>query len=192
MILKPYERQSVLATLQTVTPEIVGENFEVLVRDGASSYFQMHSQVQRPHVALNRVCMNLGRIYAGVTEYVNPQSKHQRSSLVLKNYGNLPAHFRWEQMNDAEKCIAQFEPGSGVIPPKTEIKIKMSVTVYTGGNLSELFLCNIQDMELPVGFEMLADAYGLNVSYETQDDPGAALHQTTTSLGRSSKAESIP
>jgi len=39
---------------------------------------------------------------------------------------------------------------------------------------------------------MLADAYGLNVSYETQDDQGAALHQTSTSLGRSSKAESIP
>tara|TARA_B100000519_G_C13800970_1_gene231137 strand:+ start:74 stop:337 length:264 start_codon:yes stop_codon:yes gene_type:complete len=87
--------------------------------------------------------MNLGRIYAGVTEYINPQSKHQKSSLILKNYGNLPAHFKWEQMNDPEKCIAQFEPGSGVIPPKTDIKIKMSVTVYTGGNLSELFLCNI-------------------------------------------------
>ena len=43
----------------------------------------------------------------------------------------------------------------------------MEVTVYTGGNLNELFLCDIQDMELPVGFEMLADAYGLNVSYET-------------------------
>jgi hypothetical protein len=25
-------------------------------------------------------------------------------------------------------------------------------------------------MELPIGFEMLADAYGLNVSYETQED----------------------
>jgi len=80
-----------------------------------------------------------------------------------------------------------------VIPPKSDIKIKMSVTVYTGGNLSELFLCNIQDMELPVGFEMLADAYGLNVSYETQDDQGvAALNQTTTSVGRSSKADSMP
>jgi len=25
-------------------------------------------------------------------------------------------------------------------------------------------------MELPIGFEMQADAYGLNVSYETQED----------------------
>ena len=50
----------------------------------------------------------------------------------------------------------------------------MTVTVFTGGNLSELFLCEVSDMELPIGFEMLADAYGLNVSYETQQDDGKA------------------
>jgi hypothetical protein len=55
-----------------------------------------------------------------------------------------------------------------VIQPRSELKIKMGVTVYTGGNLNELFLCDIQDMELPLGFEMTADAFGLNVSYETQ------------------------
>jgi hypothetical protein len=86
----------------------------------------------------------------------------------MKNYGNLPAHFRWMQKNDLEKTVCSFEPSSGVIQPRSEVKIKMSCTVYTGGNLSELFLCDIQDMELPIGFEMLADAYGLNVSYETQ------------------------
>jgi len=51
----------------------------------------------------------------------------------------------------------------------------MEVTVYTGGNLNELFLCDILDMEMPIGFEMLADAYGLNVSYETQEDQSAAM-----------------
>jgi hypothetical protein len=36
--------------------------------------------------------------------------------------------------------------------------------------MNELFLCDIEDMELPIGFEMLADIYGLNVSYETQEE----------------------
>ena len=52
----------------------------------------------------------------------------------------------------------------------------MTVTVYIGGNLNELFLCDINDVELPIGFEMLADAYGLNVSYETQEDQTHALN----------------
>jgi len=128
------------------------------------------SDIQIPHVALNRVIMNLGRIYAGVTEYINPQSKHQKQSLVIKNYGNLPAHFKWKDINDPERVVCQFEPNRGVIQPRQEIKIKMTVTVFTGGNLNELFICDVQDLELPLGFEMLADAYGLNVSYETQED----------------------
>lgn len=158
-----------------------------MVKDGSSSFFQLHSEVQCPHVTLNRVIMNLGRIYAGVTEYINPQSKHQKAALVLKNYGNLPAHFRWQQKNDPERVIAKFEPASGVIQPRSELKVKMNVTVYTGGNLNELFLCDIQDMELPIGFEMLADAYGLNVSYETQDDQSAALNMTQASVTNKSR-----
>lgn len=160
-----------------------------MVKDGQSQFFQLHSEVQCPHVTLNRVIMNLGRIYAGVPEYVNPQSKHQKSSLVLKNYGNLPAHFRWQQKNDPDTIIARFEPAAGVIQPRTEVKIKMSVTVFTGGNLNELFLCDINDMELPIGFEMLADAYGLNVSYETQEDQTAALNTTNMSM-KTRKTES--
>jgi hypothetical protein len=102
--------------------------------------------------------------------------------LVLTNFGNLPAHFRWDQKQDPERSVVKFEPSSGVIPPRSEIKIKMNVTVYTGGNLNELFLCDVQDMELPLGFEMLADAYGLNVSYETQEDQQAAMNASSTSM----------
>ena len=66
----------------------------------------------------------------------------------------------------------------------------MTVTVFTGGNLNELFLCDIQDMELPLGFEMLADAYGLNVSYETQEDQSAALNTSATSL-KTKKSDNV-
>ena len=60
------------------------------------------------------------------------------------------------------------------------------MTFYTGGNLNDLFLCDIADMELPIGFEMRADAYGLNVSYETQEDQAAAMNTTATSSLRKS------
>lgn len=39
MTLRPFEKQSILATLQTICPEKVAENFEVCVKDGAASYF---------------------------------------------------------------------------------------------------------------------------------------------------------
>jgi hypothetical protein len=31
-------------------------------------------------------------------------------------------------------------------------------------------LCDVEDLELPLGFEMKADAFGLNVAYLTADE----------------------
>jgi hypothetical protein len=68
----------------------VDEYFEVIVRDSDSLFFQVVAEVQKPRVALNRNTIEMGRIYAGVTEVIDYDHKQ---SLVLKNYGNLPAMF---------------------------------------------------------------------------------------------------
>jgi hypothetical protein len=51
--------------------------------------------------------------------------------------------------------------------------------VYTGGTINELFVCNVNDVELPLGFEIHADAFGLNVSYENTDDNSTTMGLTT-------------
>ena len=84
---------------------------------------------------------------------------------------------------DSERIISRFEPYKGVIPPKSEIKILFQSTVYTGGSINEIFMCDIDDLELPLGFELKADAFGLNVAYETGENSAAAtlaLTKTTT------------
>lgn len=40
-------------------------------------------------------------------------------------------------------AIARFEPSRGVIPPKSSVQIYFSITVYSGGNINELFMCHI-------------------------------------------------
>ena len=44
------------------------------------------------------------------------------------------------------------------------------MTVYYGGEVNELFLCDIDDVEMPLGFEAKADAFGLNVTYLTTEE----------------------
>lgn len=46
-----------------------------------------------------------------------------KQCIILKNYGNIPAQFNWEEKIDTERIVARFEPKRGVIPPKSEIKI---------------------------------------------------------------------
>lgn len=43
---------------------------------------------------LNRCTIELGRIYAGVTEVIDYDHKY---SIILKNYGNIPALFHWQE-----------------------------------------------------------------------------------------------
>lgn len=49
--------------------------------------------------------------------------ENHKQNIVLKNYGNIPAQFSWEEKIDPEKIIARFEPKRGIIPPKSEVRI---------------------------------------------------------------------
>lgn len=120
---------------------------------------------------MNRDAIELGRIYAGIREVISADSgKHKTQALELVNYGNLPVYFNWEEVNDPERAVVRFEPKKGVIAPKKRAKINMELTVFKGGAIDELFMCDIQDLELPLGFEVKADAFGLNVAYMTSED----------------------
>jgi hypothetical protein len=45
----------------------------------------------------------------------------------------------------------------------------MQFLVYYGGKVDELLVCNIEDIEIPLGIEVHAESYGLNVVYETNE-----------------------
>ena len=68
-----------------------------MVNHSDSVYFQLIAEIQKPKVALNRNSLELGKIYAGVTEVVDYDHKQ---SIILRNYGNIPANFQWEEKVD--------------------------------------------------------------------------------------------
>lgn len=45
MTLKPHEKQTVQISLRSARPETVEEYFEIMVEDGLSQFFQVHSEV---------------------------------------------------------------------------------------------------------------------------------------------------
>ena len=63
----------------------------------------------------------------------------------------------------------------------------MELTVFMGGAIDELFMCDVQDLELPLGFEVKADAFGLNVAYLTSEDQTLASTQDLGSDGPSNE-----
>lgn len=177
--LQPHAKTTINVSCDCLNQETIEEYFEIMVQDSEPLFFQLLAEVQKPQVFLNRQEINLGKIYAGVKETVDADhGKNKHQSLVLKNFGNLPAKFVWEEVNDPKRFIVNFEPNKGTIAPKSEVTISMEIIFYKGGNIDELIFCDVQDLELPLGFEIKADAFGLNVAYLTAEEQ---LAQSTMS-----------
>lgn len=73
-------------------------------------------------------------------------------------------------MNDQNHAVAKFEPSKGTIPPKSKVRVKFELTMYIGGPIDELFICDVTDVEMPLGFVVKAEAFGLNVAYLTGEE----------------------
>jgi len=56
------------------------------------------------------------------------------------------------------------------VPPKTNLPIKFSIKPKVGGILEEIFVCNVEGVDLPLGFEFRTKVLGLSVEYELIDD----------------------
>ena len=140
----PKQRISITLTCDCINQESIEEYFEIMIKDAKSLFFQLLGEIQQPRVYLNRDTVELGRIYAGIREVVEADSgKHKSQSLELVNYGNLPVYFKWEELNDSTTAVARFEPKKGMIPPKQKRKIAFEITVYKGGSIDELLMCDI-------------------------------------------------
>ncbi len=52
----------------------------------------------------------------------------------------------------ADEISAVFEPARGVVKAKSELLVVATFTFFKGGKLEELFVCNVEDMDAPLGF----------------------------------------
>lgn len=88
--LGPLEKATVLITIHTFNPETIEENLEIIVKDQGSQFISVHAEVQKPHLSLSRVKVDLGKTYAGIQYTID--AKHKQS-IILQNNGNHDAEF---------------------------------------------------------------------------------------------------
>jgi len=89
--LQPFEKISILISLNTMQPETIEEFLEIDTKYHIPQYIALNAEVQKPHLSLNRTCIDLGVSYAGLQYKVD--NKH-KCALILRNHGNLDAQFQ--------------------------------------------------------------------------------------------------
>ena len=87
------------------------------------------------------------------------------NTITIINPSNLPIHFKWDNIFEAEKFTAEFEPNQGKIEPHSSIKIKYKVIYFFLAHIDDLFVCHIDEMDIPLGVVIQGDVIGLDIDY---------------------------
>lgn len=121
-------------------------------------------EIQEPIVALSRTVLSYPTLYANKVYAL--KTSRDPNSIVLRNLGNIPTDFEWEDINHDDIIQSAVQPKSGTLEPKSEILIKFKFIVKLYGKFSFLFKCNLSACDLPLGFRLDTQVFGLDVYYE--------------------------
>lgn len=172
IILSPLEKKTIKVQYRTDEPETVREMIECLVKNGNSLIIELIAEVQNTSISLNKFKLEYDCLYAGNVYEIGALNKQ---CIKLQNLGNIPTKFKWSPVYK-ENLIATFEPCEGEIAPKKDLIIKVTLKPILGGKLEEIFICECEGLEYPLGFEINTIVYGLSVDFElTMDEEGTSL-----------------
>ncbi len=94
-------------------------------------------------------------------------SPNKSNQVTIQNLGNIPSRFCWSILDENLKDFkATFIPKEGIIPAKGSIDMKILFTPYKGGDLSQILVCDFDELDYPLGFEITANVFGLSVIFE--------------------------
>lgn len=183
-VLAPLQTRKITISYKSQDPETVRELIECLVRNGESLIIELFAEIQNTHLSLNRFKMDFDCLYAGNIYEI--ASLHPQQ-MKLQNLGNIPTKFKWESIEKPNIQI-NFEPQEGIIPPKSDLPIKVFIKPLLGGKLEELLICDCDGLEYPLGFEINTQIFGLSVTMEQlEDEDGKIL----TKIERQFQAKKI-
>jgi hypothetical protein len=138
------------------TVETLDQLLEITTKNSPPQFIRVFAEVQKPEVYLSMLDFDFGEVGAGV--------EARLSKLSLVNYSNLSAEFKWREVDEDMFSIV-CSPSSGVVPPRSSIKVVVTMNSGKGGDLDHLLLCEIQDSAVPLGIELKAKVKGLDIAY---------------------------
>lgn len=163
--IQPEQIQEVRVTCEAQEAESFMDLIECVIKNSDSQYLNVTAEVQDIHVSLNMCKLNFDCLYATNTYVLSKDRTEQY--VEIQNLGNLPCKFKWEiPISEEDNYAISFEPQQGTVQPKSNLPIKIKFVPKVGGPFYQLFVCDCEGMEYPLGFELVSNIYGLSIEYE--------------------------
>ncbi|EGR30726.1 hypothetical protein IMG5_124930 [Ichthyophthirius multifiliis] len=164
IFLGPFEQKTVNIKCLQNEPKTINTILGCLVKDGKINYIRTKAEIQKINVSLNTFQLNFERIY--ISKEYRLMKGQSEQYIELQNLGNLQCKFSWELDTKQQMLKYTFEPSTGILKAKEVLPIKFTFIPQLGGNFEEIFICNIEGVEYPLGFELKSYIQGLTIEFD--------------------------
>ena len=113
--------------------------------------------------------------------------QHNNNIITIINPSNLPIHFKWDNVFEADKLSAEFEPNTGEIPPHSKIDINFKIIYFFLSTVDDMFVCHIDELDIPLGIVVQGTVIGLDIGYEMLPESYDAIQKLNSTQLKESK-----
>jgi len=163
-VLQPYQEIDVNVYFASPTKYIYDSQIEVMVENSNSSLVSIYANVQKAFAYLSYLYIRPKAIFLSMP------LQHDNNVVDIINPSNLPIHYEWENINIPDELFVEFYPPQGVINPKSSFSVRYKIIYYKSGVVDNLLICNIREMDIPLGLVIQGRVTGLDIFYELTDD----------------------
>ena len=138
--------------------------FEVLAENAESAFINFTAQCEEAFAFIENTMIIPKEIFLTMPIVAN------NNTITIINPSNLPITFKWDNLFEADRITAEFEPNSGTIPPHSKQNITFKIIYFFIAHIDDLFVCHINEMDIPLGVVVQGDVIGLDIAYELLEE----------------------
>eukprot|EP00163_Fabomonas_tropica_P026970 TRINITY_DN50_c0_g1_i1.p1 TRINITY_DN50_c0_g1~~TRINITY_DN50_c0_g1_i1.p1 ORF type:complete len:1698 (+),score=359.61 TRINITY_DN50_c0_g1_i1:1484-6577(+) len=176
-ILSPFHSEELSISYRPSHASHVDQVLELHVEGcDTPEYVRLTATARAAHVCLNRLSVDFGVTYVDVPSV---------QVVTLKNLTLFATPFAWDvQAMQSDRYTLTCEPSSGVVDPRGYTEVKFTLVPHFTGDISTVIPCDVQGMDMPLGFELQAAVKGFEVQYslEPEHSDQKAVKSSSVSL----------
>jgi hypothetical protein len=162
--LQPHEEKEIIVTFVSPYPKLFQDEIEILIENGENQFTTLFADCQQAFAYIDEP------IIKPETIFVTVPIKHGDNGFNLVNPSNLPISFKWNNRIETEVVKTKFTPEQGIIPPRSYTRITYQATYYTLLPIDDLYICDIPEIDVPLGVVIQGKVSGLDINYEFTDE----------------------
>ena len=177
--LNPFEKKTITISFLSAYPIKIEDELntiEVLIKNGRKNeYINFNIQCEEAEAYIEDTFIIPKEIF------LTMPIQHNNNKITIINPSNLPIHFKWDNVFEADKLTAEFEPNTGEVPPHGKIDINFKIVYFFLSSVDDMFICHIDELDIPLGVVVQGTVIGLDIGYEVLPESYEAIQNLNSS-----------